>query len=461
MPIPRGTTTPQAYEVIKLMLVDAGLIDADSDKFDGDVGELTASLRLALYDLRTTDPWGEPFALMIGTDWRSLDGTDPGDVQMRVTANAIQLRKRTSCKTAWNSASHLAETCVNCWDVQELQPSDHWNTATSRIQIRTGSSSVDVLSTRRIEVQRRFKWGAEQPETAWSDPWKLPSWSDEGSTAIHKEYDSGYSSSGTTWVDVAFDVQISDGHTFPRGILVRRATGCDTAPWTTPEFRPETHWRWKNLIPDGSLQYRCWRKPEDEKNYGGYGVELRQRAGRQPTFSVEPEWGEYSNGYEGKTYEVDGYSLKLLREPYGYRSNFRSVKGVHVTGPDVIDHEILVVDRYVRVGPALIIKASTQGGFSWRRGTFEPRARAARWSQPDRYVLSEHEWTLLSNTVRARIVHGREIGVSIEVMNEDGEEWCPDGVKSFGTTHYFDKTRVTFYIDQVAEVQYVVQTTSD
>ncbi len=463
-------TDGSVFESIKPALIGAGYIDEETDRFVGDPRKLVAGLIVGLRELEFVNPWGETFALMVRTDWCSLDGTDPGDVQVRVTENGMQLRERTPSTLACTTLGHFAETCDDCWTVCSLEPSDRWHSVTSRVQVRIGDSSDNASSVRRIEVRRRMCAGVDQSEAVWSEPWPLQKYT---TTELYKTHRDDRDID-TTWVDATpmGDVQVSEGHTFPRGILVRRATGREDAPWTTPTFLPETHWRWSDLLPDGSLQFRCWRTSEEERGWGNYRIEIRQHVGRNPVLAVEPVWGERKSGYgEGRPHSTNGYTVELLREPYRYRSNIRSVMGVQVVDPYGVTRDILVTDRYVRAAPDLLVNASSQGSFTWRNGTPEPETETIVWSMPGQRTLRTREWTMLDNNVRARVTRGLPRGIRVEILQDEPvrrhwwlrrSPWVSDGIKPFGTAHDITSTlRVTFRPDQVAEIQSIASAVLD
>jgi hypothetical protein len=372
---------------------------------------------------------------------------------MRVTPNGVQLRERTPSTPACLDADHFAQTCENCWTVQALTSASQWHPVSERVQVRIDSNDSDT--TCRVEIRRRMNANNTQPEVIWSEPWTVPRYS---TTELYKAHRDNRDID-TTWVDITPDVQISEGHTFPHGILVRRATGCEDLPWTTPTFLPETHWRWSNLLPDGSLQFRCWRTREEENGWGNYRIEVRQRVGRKPVLAVEPVWsGSKSGNHAARS---NGYTLELLREPRGY-SYHRSVTGVRVIDSNGRPCNILTTNRWVLAAPDLLVNASSQGSFCWKNATSE--VKTTLWSMPEERLLRRREWTLLSDTVRAKLARGRR-GVRVETLRSSPVRrhrwsrqswWLPCGTKSFGTMHHLtDTIRVTFRPDQMAEIQCV------
>ena len=422
---------------------------------------LVACLMAGLRMSESADPWGEPFALIIGAGWCGIDGADPGDVQVRFTQNGMQLRERVPILVACAHIDHLADGCENCWNTSMLRQSDQWHPVTARIKVRAPEMDM-AADTCRLEVQRREPEGEGQAEALWSEPWGLPHWGDKDSPLIHEEKVAGSSWESTSWVDVTSDVQISDGHTFPRGILVRRATGDEDAPWTSPSFLPETHWEWADLVPDGSLQFRCWKAPGSERFSVPYRIEARQRVGRKPFFVVEPVWGKTSSSWGDRRYSTNGYTLELLRE----NTQWRSVRGVRVTFPGSRrTFDVLVTNRWIQVMPDLLVEASSQGSFCWKNGTYEPQVALLTRTIPETIVLRHREWTMLGEMVRAKI-SSNHAGVVVEILGDElvrrhwwsrRSLWLPGGVKPFGTAHDLGgAVRVTFRPDHVAEVQHCV-----
>jgi|GEM_PF-3193435 len=452
--------TDRALETIEPILREAGLIDPQNGTVSVDVREIAAALNMGLRQLSSTDPWCEPFALVIRGDWCSIDGTEPGYLQMRVTPNGVQLRERTPSTIACMSEDHFVQDCENCWTVQVLHPASQWHPISERVQIRIDSTNG---VTCRIEIRRRVNTNTVLPETVWSEPWQVP---DYTSTDFYKTHRDDRDID-TTWVDVASDVQISTGHTFPRGILVRQATGRENSPWTTPAFLPATHWGWADLLPDGSIQFRCWNTREEERAFGRYRVEVRQQIERKPSFAVEPTWSQSKGSYGERATTTNGYTLAFTYQTHSY-SYRRSITGLRVTDPFGRSHDILVTDRWVRAAPDLLINASFQGSFSWKNATSENET--IRWSSPEERLLRTSEWTMLNDTVRARVTRGHR-GVMVETLRSAPVRphwwsrqswWQSSGNLSFGTTHHLgDTLRVAFRPDQVAEIQVVTSTISD
>lgn len=455
---------PLVLEAIQPVLRSAGLIDNETGEFTGDTRALAAALTVGMRQLESTNVWSEPFALVIRTDWCSIDGTEPGDLQMRVTPNGVQLRERTPITPACLEGDHFVQTCENCWTVRVLNPASQWHPVTERVQVRIDSN--DSTTTCRTEIRRRMNVNEVQPEAIWSEPWAAPKYS---TTEFYKAHHDNRNID-TTWVNVAPDVQVSDGHTFPRGVLVRQATGREDAPWTTPRFLPETHWRWVNLIPDGSMQLRCWRTHVEESGSGNYRIEVRQQAGRKPVLVAEPTWGKSKSGhFMEHTEHSNGYSLTLFRDRnrwYGYRG----VEGLKVVTPQGKTIEILDTGRDIQVTPDLLVHPSYQGYFSWRHAISEPEAESTMWTMPEERLLRYREWTMLSDTVRAKLAQDHR-GVRVEIILDTPVRrhwwsrpslWGPCDTKSFGTMHHLgDTTRVTFRHDQVAEIQHIVPATLD
>ena len=461
-PTRRRDRAPSILETTGPVLRAAGLVDEETDEFMGDARAVAAALAWGLRQLESTDPWGEAFALVLRADWCSIDGTEPGDLQMRMTPYGVQLRERTPSTPRCVDESHFSQTCNDCWTVRVLNPEDQWYPASERVQVRLGAIG-DNGATCRIEIRRRTQPGHAQPETIWSEPWEVPAYY---TTEFYKAHRNSHNVD-PTWVDVAADVQISEGHTAPRGILVRRATGCEEEPWTTPTFLHQTHWRWVNLIPDGSMQFRCWRPREEEHSSNGSRIQVRQRIGRKPTFVAEPTWGKLKSGHTvGRTEYSNGYELTLFREE-GYGWGYRGVKGLKVVTPEREIIEILDTGRNIQATPDLLVHPSYQGSFYWQHAISEPQAAPTQWTMPEERTLRYREWTMLSDTVRAKLTRGQR-GIRVETMLGAPIRrhwwsrlslWVPEGVKSFGAMHHLgDTLRVTFRPDQVAEIQHVVLT---
>jgi len=327
-PTGRRTRKLSVLEALGPVLREAGLVEPENYEFTGNARMVAAALALGLRQIESTDPWGDPFALVIRADWCSIDGTEPGDLQMRVSPYGVQIRERTPSTLACVELNHFSQTCENCWTTRMMNPETQWYSASERVQVRIDPIDEDA-TTCRAEIRRRIDQHHVQPEAVWSEPWAAPNYS---STEFHKEHRSNRNID-TTWVSVANDVQISEGHTFPRGVLVRQATGRDDTPWTTPRFLAETHWRWVDLIPDGSMQLRCWRPREEERNYGNSRIEVRQRVGRKPVLVAEPTWGKSKSGhFVERTEYSNGYALTLFldRNRYG---GYRGVEGLRVVTP--------------------------------------------------------------------------------------------------------------------------------
>lgn len=440
------TLNDQSVDRLYQALIDGGYVNQRGDLI-GDPNQMVAALRFGLHYADSTAPWETPFALFIREEWLNLDNDDTGDVQMRIIdGTTMQVRVKQPCKQAAAIEDHSIDSCANCWTMREIAPSQHWITITSWIQIRPGTPSGDAPS-HRIEIRRRLNELAPQPRADWTKEWVVPK--------CHQVPGYDYNKPETSWVSVTADIQISDGHTFPRGILVRRATGDEETPWTTPRFLPETHWRWADLVEDGSVQYRCWKTTKE--GLSDYRIEARQRVGRVPVFSVEPMWGKYESSHYAERDVINGYTIRLLRD----NSQWRSVQGIEVTDPAGTAKLLYVHDRFVTIGPRLCVKASTQGGFSWRRGTFESQASTITWSMPVERELRAHEWTYLGGQARARI-SGRHNSVEVEILQNN--RWTRDGDKPLDTdiAHEFvNGIRVIFRPDWVAEVQIATPVNAD
>lgn len=440
------TLNDRAADRLHQALIDSGYVNQRGNLI-GDPGHMVAALRYGLHYTDSTAPWETPFALFIREEWLNLDNDDVGDVQMRIIdGTTMQVRVKQPCKQATTIKDHSIGSCANCWTMREIAPSQYWITITSWIQIRSGTPSGDAPS-HRIEIRRRLNESAPQPRTDWTKEWAVPKY--------HQVPGYDYNKPETSWVSVTADIQISDGHTFPRGILVRRATGGEETPWTTPRFLPETHWRWMDLVEDGSVQYRCWQPSEETK---GWRIEARQRVGRVPVFSVEPIWGKTIDSYRNV---IDGYVIELLREDPNYYSNFRSVLGVTVTDPKGKTRKIFATNRYILIAPNLCVYPYNQGSFWCKQGTFEPQAPTITWSMPMERELRAHEWTYLGGQARARI-SGRHNSVEVEILQNN--RWTRDGDKPLNTdiAHEFvNGIRVIFRPDWVAEVQIATPVNAD
>lgn len=437
-------------------------MSSEADEFTGNAQLAAAALTLGLRQIESTNPWGEAFALVIRADWCSIDGNEPGDLQMRVTPYGVQIRERTPSTLACVELNHFSQTCENCWTTRVLNPETQWYSASQHVQVRIDPID-EGATTCRAEIRRRIDQRHTQPEAVWSEPWAAPSYS---STEFYKEHRDDRNIDAT-WVSVADDVQISEGHTFPRGVLVRQATGREDAPWTTPRFLAATHWRWVDLIPDGSMQLRCWRPREEERTYSSSRIEVRQRVGRKPVLVAEPTWGEsMSCHFVERTEYSNGYAMTLFldrRRGYGYRG----VEGLRVVTPRGETIEILDTSRDIQVTPDLLVHPSYQQYFTWRHAVSEPKAAPTRWTMPEERLLRSKEWTLLDGSVRAKLARGGR-GVQVETLLgvpmrrhwwSRPSLWLPRGTKSFGTMHHLgDALRVTFRPDQVAEIQSVVPT---
>jgi hypothetical protein len=459
-PTGRRTRKLSVLEALGPVLREAGLVEPENYEFTGNARMVAAALALGLRQIESTDPWGDPFALVIRADWCSIDGTEPGDLQMRVSPYGVQIRERTPSTLACVELNHFSQTCENCWTTRMMNPETQWYSASERVQVRIDPIDEDA-TTCRAEIQRRIDQHHVQPEAVWSEPWAAPNYS---STEFHKEHRSNRNID-TTWVSVANDVQISEGHTFPRGVLVRQATGRDDTPWTTPRFLAETHWRWVDLIPDGSMQLRCWRPREEERNYGNSRIEVRQRVGRKPVLVAEPTWGKSKSGhFVERTEYSNGYALTLFldRNRYG---GYRGVEGLRVVTPQGETIEILDYDRDIQATPDLLVHPSYQGYFWWKHAISEPETAPTLWTMPEERLLRSKEWTLLDTTVRAKLARSGR-GVQVETLLgapvrrhwwSRPSLWLPRGTKSFGTMHHLgDTLRVTFRPDQMAEIQRVV-----
>jgi len=451
---------PTSPSPISEVLREAGLVDPRTGTLTRSTDEIASALAMGLRQMESTDPWAAPFALMIRADWCSIDGTEPGNLQMRVTPNGVQIRERTPSTLACTDVNHFSQTCNDCWTTRVLNPAPQWYPASERVQVRLEAITTNA-TTCRVEIRRRTHPNHIQPEAIWTDPWAAPR---DYTTEFYKAHRDDRTID-TTWVDVAPDVQVSDGHTFPRGVLVRQATGHEEAPWTTPRFIPETHWRWVDLIPDGSMQLRCWRPREEERNFAGYRIEVRQHVGRKPAFVAEPTWGKSKScHFAERPVQSNGYTLTLFKDrhrSYGYRG----VEGLRVVTPQGKTIEILDTGRDIQATPDLLVHPSYQGDFSWRHAIIEPEAAPTQWTMPEERLLRAKEWTLLSDSVRAKMAR-RGRGVRVEVLVGGATRrhwwsrpslWMPEGVKSFDTTHHLSDTiRVTFRPDQMAEIQHIV-----
>lgn len=457
-PTGRRTRKPTVLEALGSALREAGLMSTEDDEFTGNAQLAAAALTLGLRQIESTNPWGETFALVIRTDWCSIDGTEPGDLQMRVSPYGVQIRERTPSTLACVELNHFSQTCENCWTTRVLNSETQWYSASERVQVRIDPID-EGATTCRAEIRRRIDQHHTQPEAAWSEPWNVPK---AHTTEFNKKYKDDRNVD-TTWVDVAPDVQVSKSL---RGVLVRQATGRKDAPWTTPRFIAETHWRWVDLIPDGSMQLRCWRPREEEHNYGSSRIEVRQRVGRKPVLVAEPTWGESKSGsFVERTEYSNGYALTLFLERNHRGYGYRGVEGLRVVTPEGKTIEILTTDRDIWATPDLLVRPSYQQYFSWRHAISEPEATPTLWTMPEERLLRSNEWTLLDTTVRAKLAR-RGRGVQVETLLgvpvrrhwwSRPSLWLPCGTKSFGTMHHLgDALRVTFRPDQVAEIQSVV-----
>lgn len=433
-------------ESLRPAFIAAGLINPETGELLVDAHILAAGLTIGLREVASTDPWGEPFALMIGSRWRGVDGAEPSDVQVRVTKNGVQLRKRTPARSTCMASGHHIDRCDNCWSTSVLHPTELWHPVTPRLKIRLVDSTAtkSEVDGRRVEIQRRVGGGQLQPEAIWSEPWRVPHWYQEGSPLVHREEDYHYGL--MSWVDVTEDIQVL----FKRSnLLVRRATGIESAPWTSPMF-VEQSYRWSDLVPDGSLQSRWLESATWDGLEPTSRLEIRQRIGRTPTFAVEPVWDELSgSGYKSAT--TNGYTLQTLRST----DSWYSVVGMRVTYPSGECRDILVTNLNIRVAPDLLARVSFQDGtLHWKHGAYEPTTGVSMWTPPVCYTLHDNGWTQFSEAARGRIVPG---GVWVQIQRNG--EWISDGIKPFGTAHELtDAVRVTFRLDQVAEVQCVIPT---
>jgi hypothetical protein len=370
------------------------------------------------------DPWSLPVALYASPRWRSIDGAEPGNVQMRDADGVLQVRTRSSCEVVEAArlckVDHPSEDCLNCWRLREITPSELWRQVTGRIRVRVTDVLDSGTGDRRVEVIRRLDAKTQVlPEAEWSEPWTVPDYSKVA--AGHGRDD--------RYVNITDDVQVYTGHTYPTGALVRQATRPGDDPqWTTPMFVPNTHHQWVSVVPDGSLEIRTWVKSSSR-------VEARQRVGRPHSYAVEPMWGESESPHGRKSDVFHGYKIEMrYREPYYGGYYRRDPIGVRVTDPTGVHRDYLVTDRYIMVAPNLKVNASFQGWFTVYYGTFEPVTPRPTWSRPDYHTLEPDTWTQIDGQVRARPALPGAHGIHVQ-SKIGSSAWYNLGVWPNGTVN--------------------------